>query len=365
MKIIELTGNHYEMGRQHAQQVRDLRPQILRAMRQRLTILETYGTDLQPYVAGLVSTWEEAARPTLEMLRGIAEGLELDWDPFFRYTIAPYLEDSIQRPTYGEGCTVWAASGSITRQGLPILAKNRDYRPEHQWLPCLARVQPAQGYRYLYATSAGSPAVFSSGMNEAGLAVADTRVTSRCVSPGVARYSAMMEILEHHSHVSSALDYLGQVPHLGDGTLTLIDRAGEMAVFEAGHPTHGIILPENDFVASTNHFRSPQLRGCWVDRSPPEVEGNSQNRYSRVVTALEEARGSVDAVWARTLMADHGSPQPTGTGNANGRYAICRHSEVDSRSITISTALFLPQERTLLFANGQPCQVPFQAWSVV
>ena len=121
----------------------------------------------QPYVTELATAWKEVARPTLEMLRGIAEGLELDWDPFFRYTIAPYLEDSIQRPVYGEGCTVWAASGSITRQGLPILAKNRDYRPEHQSLPCLARVQPARGYRYLYATSAGSPAVFSSGMNQA------------------------------------------------------------------------------------------------------------------------------------------------------------------------------------------------------
>jgi predicted choloylglycine hydrolase len=363
MKIIELTGSHYEMGRQHAQQVEDLYPRIVDALHHRLESLQRREAYLQRFVIELASAWNEIARPTLDMLRGIAEGLELDWDPFFRYTIAPYLADRIRQPAYGEGCTVWAASGSITRQGMPILAKNRDYRPEHQSLPCLARVEPARGYRYIYATSAGSPAVFSSGMNEAGLAVADTRVTSCIVGPGLARYSAMMEILEHHSHVSSALDYLSQVPHLGDGTLTLVDRAGDMAVFEAGYATYGVLFPENDSLVSTNHFRSSQLRDCWVDRYPPELRGNSQNRYGRMDTALGTARGRVDVAWAQMLMADHGDSKLTAAERS--RHAICRHSELDTRSMTISTALFLPRERTLLFADGQPCQAPFQAWSVI
>lgn len=196
-----------------------------------------------------------------------------------------------------------------------------------------------------------------------GLAVADTRVTPCGVGPGLARYSAMMEILEHYSDVASALDYLRQVPHLGDGTLTLIDQVGDMAVFEAGHATHSILLPEHDAVVSTNHFRSAQLRDCWVDRYPPELRGNSQNRYARVDTALQATRGRVDVAWAQALMADHADSQPTAADRS--RHAICRHSEIDTRSITISTAIFLPQERTLLFADGQPCQAPFQAWLVI
>jgi hypothetical protein len=32
---------------------------------------------------------------------------------------------------------------------------------------------------------------------------------------------------------------------------------------------------------------------------------------------------------------------------------------------TVSTALFLPQVRKLLFAAGQPCQVPLQQWPVI
>jgi len=363
MKVIQVEGCYYDMGQQHALQVQDLRPRIVKAIRQRLRTLEEYEVDLQPYTLELASAWEEVARPTLDMLRGIAERLNLKWENFFCYTIAPYLEARLQRPTYGEGCTVWAASHPITYRGLPILAKNRDYRPEHKFLPCLVRAHPRHGYRYLYVTSAGSPGVFSSGMNEAGLAVADTRVSSRAVGPGVARYSLMMEILEHHRHVASALDYLRQVPHIGDGTLTLIDRRGDMAVFEAGHAACSVLRPEQGFVVSTNHFCGPQLRDSWVDPSPPELQGNSQQRYARVVAALQADRGSVDTVWAQRLMADHGGPRPSVAERK--QLAICRHPRIDPQSTTVSTAVYLPQEHTSHFADGRPCQVPFQAWSLI
>jgi hypothetical protein len=66
MRIIELTGSHYEMGRQHAQQVEDLRPRILDALHHRLESLETYGTYLKPYIKELASAWNKLARPTLD-----------------------------------------------------------------------------------------------------------------------------------------------------------------------------------------------------------------------------------------------------------------------------------------------------------
>jgi isopenicillin-N N-acyltransferase-like protein len=359
MKVIQLAGDHYQMGRQQAQQVQNLRPEIVKTMQQRLGRLESYEADVQPHAAELADAWEEAARPTLEMLRGIAQGLELEWEAFFRYTIASYLEDRIQRPAHNEGCTTWAASGPVTRHEVPMLVKNRDYRPDHQPLQCLARAQPARGYRYTYVTSAGSPGVFSSGLNEAGLAVADTHVTSLDVGPGLARYSVMMEILEHHSNVESALDYLRRVPHIGDGTLVLIDRAGKMVIFETGHTAYGSVRPEQSFVVSTNHFVTQRLRHRWVDRNPPELRGNSLNRRAKVVTALQAARGEVDTVWAQELMSDHGD-SPLDVADRR-QYAICRHTDMDPQSATISMVLYLPQERTLLFADGQPCQAALQA----
>lgn len=355
MKVIELAGKHYQMGLQHAQQIRNLRPEIVKAMRQRLRVLEPYKADLQSDVKDLASVWEEVARTTLEMLRGIAKGLELEWEPFFFYTVASYLQDLLGNRAGHEGCTVWAATMSVAQQSAPILVKNRDYRPDHQLLQCLAYARPDRGYRYLYVTSAGSPAVFSSGMNEVGLAVADTHVSSLDIGPGMARYSVMMDLLEHHNNVVSALDYLRSVAHLGDGTLVVVDAVGDMVVFEAGHSALGIVWPEAGRVVSTNHFVTDSLRELWADRNLPELRGNSQNRYAKVDEMLEAARGRVNPGWAQRAMASHGGP----------RHAICRHAEVDPHSKTISTALYLPRGDTLFLANGQPCQDAFQVWHLI
>lgn len=352
MKVLELAGDHYTMGRQHAAQVADLKPQIVAAMQDRL---ESFARDgVQRYEAELLGVWEEAARSTLDMLHGIADGLELEWAPFFRYTVASYLEKRVTVSTQAEGCTVWAAADPMTRDGTPILVKNRDYRPEHQPLQCLARAHPEHGYRYAYVTSAGSPAVFSSGMNEAGLAVADTHVVSRDVGPGVARYSVEMELLERHDTVESALAYLNEVRHLGDGTLTLIDRTGAMAVVETGHTAIGVVRPEQGFVVSTNHFTTPALRDRWVDERSLVDRNDTQQRYARVTAALEAACSEVDGTWAQSLMAAHGTAQE----------AICCHPDSGENSATISTVIFLPADGIFHFANGQPCQAPFRAWSV-
>lgn len=350
MKILELAGDHYEMGRQHGHQVRDLRPQILQAMHQRLAKLERSQVATQSLAEELMAVWAGAARSTLDMLRGIAEALELEWEPFFRYTIASYLEDRNLSPAGSEGCTAWAAAGPVTRDSTPILAKNRDYQLNHLSLQCLARTRPAQGYRYACVTSAGSPGVFSSGVNEVGLAVADTHVASLDIGPGAARYSVGMELLEHHNSVQSALDYLRGAPHLGDGTLVLIDAAGDMAVFEMGHTHQGVVRPAGGFVVSTNHFVTAPLRNQWVDHSPMVLRGNSEGRHAKVTAALQGACGQVDAEWAQALMSSHGSPQE----------AVCRHTELDFRAATISTVLYLPRAGQLLFANGRPCQAEFQ-----
>lgn len=355
MKVIELAGTHYEMGRQHGQQVRELRPLILQAMHQRLARLEQSGVETRPLVAELTSVWEVAGLSTLEMLRGIADELDLDWQPFFHYTVASYLEDHSMKRSFAEGCTVWSATAPITQDGAPILAKNRDYQPAHLPLQCLARAKPAEGYRYACVTSAGSPAVFSSGMNEAGLAVADTHVSSLDVGPGLARYSVEMELLEHHDTVRSALDYLRTVPHLGDGTLVLADATGDMAVFETGHTHYGVVRSEDGFVVSTNHFVTTPLCDLWADRNPPALRGNSQSRHAKVTEALRTAEGRVDVHWAQALMASHGGPQK----------AICRHAGLHPRSATISTVIFVPGSGVLYFANGQPCRTDLRALDVL
>jgi isopenicillin-N N-acyltransferase-like protein len=355
LRILNLSGDAYSLGQQHGAQIANLRPHILRAMEIRLKALRQKESAVSGYMDEIARTWEIHTPDTLAMLRGMADSLSLVWDDYFAYTIASYLADRVKDQIHPEGCTTWAASGEMTRDGAPLLVKNRDYRPDHQSLQCLARIKPVHGTPYVCLTSAGSPGVFSSGMNAAGLAVADTYVASNDIGPGIARYSLMMHLLEQCNRVSEAVETLETVPHFGDGTVILADAHGDMAVFELAHSVQAVRHPEEGFLVSTNHFSAPQTSKRWVDTNPPRLQGNSQARRRHVEAALRGGRNQVDVPWAQTLMAEHG----------DDRSAICRHPEMEAHAITISTVIFLPRQNTIYVAGGLPCQTPFELHHMV
>ena len=351
MKTLSLQGDHYEMGWQHGQQVLDLRDRIVTTMEARLRLLaRRSGTEV--IVRELDKTWQDIAPSTLAMLRGMAEALAVPFPRLFGYAVASYLDDLRLGAASTEGCTVWAASGSATRNGSPILSKNRDYALEHLPLQALAYAAPRRGHRYLYVTSAGSPGVFSSGMNERGLAVADTHVPSRDIGPGLARYTLMMNLLEQHADVASALAFLRETPQMGSGNLVVADAAGSLAICENGYRHHGMIHPVEDALVATNHFASAELRGAYLE-ARAGTYADSLARQESVRAALKTAHGALDVEHAKALMARHANHGP----------AICRH-RVGEDSGTISNVIFLPAERRLLFCNGTPCQSTYTIHSL-
>ncbi len=347
MKVIRLQGNHYQMGYQHGREVLNLRPVVLETIERRLSLLPQAEQGLKQRAKELLEALESLDQPVMQMLRGIADALNVEFTLLFEYAMASYLEDWGASPTQQVAveCTVWAASDGATADGQPLLVKNRD-RPEQSDQQLIALAQPEHGYRYGYITSAGAPGVFSSGLNEAGLAVADARVRTVDVGPGLPSFSLMMHLLEEHATVSSALDYLTNASRLGGSNLVLADAGGNLAVFESGHHNCGVIKAENSFVVSTNHFVTPQLCSKWIEKEEPHLRGNSQRRYEVVREALQQAWGRIDVAWAQELMARHGGPLDS----------LCRHAELGGCSVTISTTILLPATRSFWACFGHPCQ---------
>jgi isopenicillin-N N-acyltransferase like protein len=350
IRVLNLSGEARDIGRQHGEQVADLRSQILTSIQIRLAELMKGDPDFSHHRKEITQIWEQHAPDTLEMLKGIAEALDLQWDEYFTYTIASYLNGCLKNTSRSEGCSTWAANGKITRDGAPILAKNRDYHPDHQPLQCLARIRPTRGNPFLCLTSAGSPGVFSSGINSAGLAVVDTFIPSTDIGPGIARYSLMMDLLQNFDTVREAINYLPTRPHFGDGSVTVLDTQGEMAVFEIAHSVQAVRQSDEGFIASTNHFSAPETRSLWMDREPAHLQGNSQGRRRMIEDALRAAKEQVDIRWSQALMGQHG----------DGLSAVCRHAELDPLSVTISCVILLPQQASMYVANGNPCQTPFE-----
>jgi isopenicillin-N N-acyltransferase-like protein len=291
---------------------------------------------------------------TVDFIRGQAQALAYEFEDLLRYDLVSYLRDELltRGAGGGGGCTSWAATGSATVDGRPILAKNRDYRLEHLPLQIVSHVEPAAGHSYVCVGSAGSPPVYCGGINEAGLAVADTHVVSSEMGPGLPDYALMMHLLENHKAVSSAVDYLRSVPRLGRNTMILADAQGELAVFESGHRGYGLFNIADGALVATNHPISPALRRHFVDLSPSVVKGNSFHRYDRASDALRASHGQIDAVFARRLMATHDGPLAS----------LCRHPMEGCDSATIAACVFVPAERTMLFCHGLPCQGAYESF---
>jgi isopenicillin-N N-acyltransferase-like protein len=386
---LSLQGDHYTQGRQHGHQAQSLRPQIAKAMADQVRRADEARREVRREPVerdGAAARFErllqetrellqELDAPLLDLIRGQAEALEFEFDTLLNYSLGSYLYDVVHadmahadmRVTCQshafEGCTTWAATGSTTVAGAdgtsgPLLAKNRDYRPEHLPLQVVIQVTPQRGYRYVCSGSAGSPGVFCAGINQAGLAVADTHVTSTDVGPGLPDYSLMMHLLEEHDCVSSALDYLRAVPRMGRNNLILADARGHLAIFEIGHHTYGLFEAHDGMLVNTNHFASPELRGCFVDTSEPQLKGNSFQRHEEVTRALEAALGKIDVPFGQRLMATHAGPLASicrhpGPGPHPGPG---RHLEEGRQASTISASIFLPARRAMLFCHGLPCQ---------
>lgn len=353
---LTLQGDHYTMGRQHGAQVKALRPLIDEAIRARLDEIDRHGSDAR--FETLVLETREALMAhcpaVVDLIRGQAESLDYAFEHLLRYDLVSYLRDDLlTRETAGaEACTTSASTGSATVDGLPILVKNRDYRLEHLPLQTVSTTEPVAGYRYVCVGSAGSPGVYCGGINEAGLAVADTHVSSTQIGAGLPDYALMMQLLEHQDTVSSAVDYLRSVPRLGRNHLILADAAGEVAVFESGHRSYGLFSTRDGTLVNTNHPVSPHLRRHFVDLSPPAVKGNTFRRYDKVWEALEAAHGKIDVAFAQGLMATHDGPLAS----------VCRHPMEGCDSATISASIFLPADRTMLFCHGLPCQGTYESF---
>ncbi|MGQ9715911.1 MAG: C45 family autoproteolytic acyltransferase/hydrolase [Anaerolineae bacterium] len=356
--VLSLKGTHREMGRAHAAQVTPLQEPLLSFLRSQWALLRGApgaGERLHP----LWEAWHQHAMPLVQMLEGMAEGLGLEPWALFQYVAAPYVLELAQYPDTGgpDECTVWSAAAWEGGGLQPVLCKNRDTHPQHVHLQVVVLAEPAGGYRYGYISSAGSPGVFSSGINEAGLAVADTRVRTPDQGPGLPRYGLMMEVLEHHDSVASALEYLQSAPHMGGGTLTLADASGHKATVEVAHSGARVVAHVQDlagWVVSTNHFVHPDLADRWVDPHPPHLRGSSLARRAEVERHLAQRGGALTVADMMALLGLHQGPLDS----------LCRHEEVDGDSRTVSGTVFLPAQRAFLFCHGYPCRGTFLRFEV-
>lgn len=352
--IVDLSGNHYEMGGQHGLKLLHYRSALLHLMRAYQEKVNTLlWEDMDETIETVREVLSNHSPETLDMISGIADSYEVSRQDLLSMMMGSYVEDRLALSStlkcQDSGCTTWGISIKKVQEDRVLLAKNRDYLVTHGPLQVLFRCSPEKGYKYLSVNSLGACNVFSSGMNIEGLAIADTRVPSIDVGPGLPRFSLMMHILEQFSSVREVIDYLKSVPRMGGGNLIFADAKGEVGKAEVGYEGLGLSQKNEGFLVSTNHFEDTLMKRKYRKREEAE-ERQSIERSGEVSKTLSNSEKEMDPNQAIDLMSFHGET-----------FAICNHGVRTEReeTATISSAIFLPVKRGFYYCEGFPCSMPF------
>jgi hypothetical protein len=327
-KLVVLEGDAYARGLGQARACPDAAPAVRAAVRSRLAEATTDTPDACAFLAAQREITARLAPEALAETAGIAEGFGLDADDVFVFLHLGCLADLAALPDERDGCTAFARAG--------VVAKNRDFRPEHAELQrVFAHRDPAWGGRsVLCLGSLGAPGAWSSGMNSDGLALADTQIPTAAHGPGMLRYVLMNRLLAGCANVAEAVALIRAVPHTGGGSLVLADASGAAAAVELRHGR--VEIEQGASVARTNHYTEAP------DRLAPV--GHSDARLATLRAALAETAEP------RAILARHG-PE-----------ALCRHAP--DPSPTLAGAVYDAARRTASIAFGPPCTAPWRVFAL-
>lgn len=287
-------------------------------------------------------TYNQAHAPlSLEEVQGIARGFNLAFDDLFTYLHLGTLRDlHNSAPSQMDGCSAWATLN--TDEG-PTVVKNRDFSGQHvdvQRLTIHTGPDLSAG-PMLCLGSLGAPGAYSSGMNAAGLAIADTQIGTNHHGVGVLRYFLMTELLRQCDSVEAALSWINRHHHAGGGSLILAD-AHTVAAVELG--TTAVAIERGETVFRTNHFISPALAETTLHRHGYGIDENSSRRFDYLSATLTGQSWSLASI--QQLMATHASGEQGAP--------ICQHPD-SSGSRTLSSVILQSQSRRAYYLAGNPC----------
>jgi predicted choloylglycine hydrolase len=342
--MIEISANGLAYDRGRAQQGAAPVETVRRATVARVEQARADGlidADAAGYLAAQRRFHETHDPESLQELRGVADAFGLAEADMLAHLHLGTLRDMKGGAALIDGCSAIAVGQGP--EG-PLVFKNRDFSGAHLGIQCVMRHSGpdiATG-QVLSLGSLGSLAAWSSGVNAAGLAVADTQVAVNRHRVGWLRYFLLPRLLARASTVAEALAMIRALPHAGGGTLVLADRSGATASVELS--ARGPAIAEGGLQWRTNHYTDPATRDETLGADGDRIAGNSHARLDHLARVLPGHDWT--CARARALMATH--PGPDGA-------PICQHGDGAEGAETISSVVYSCSLGEMEISEGTPC----------
>jgi hypothetical protein len=191
-------------------------------------------------------------------------------------------------PMKAGACTLFAAAGEAVYGGGTLVAKNRDWRPDHTQV--LKLVAPKAGHRYfgLFAEGNDEPGL-KAGINDQGLVVvaATSSIPTKARRAMPATRGLLTKLLAGSATVDEGLRHGDWF--VGPRYLLIADRTKVASIEIAPEGRYRIVATDRSVLSHTNHYVAPDL----ADHNPKKISPSSLERYRRVEELLGQ-KGQFD-----------------------------------------------------------------------
>lgn len=357
LKLIELAGTPYEMGRQHGQQLKDqvrslsqkrLRLALLRAKTAGATVSEERCRKL---AHEHLSCHEQYFPEAVQEWQGIADGAEISLEEVFFANALTDFQDVLWRIGREEvhGCTVFAVGHTETENEAAYIGQTWDMHASAEMFITVFHRRPNDGPESITLSTAGCLTLV--GINSAGIAVGNNNLRPIDARPG-AIYLALLHRALAQTDLDAAVQSITETHRASGHNYILADEHGNRVNVEATATQFEVDRLSEPRYVHTNHYLSERLRPL---EDPDMDRASTDYRLERLRQRFRsDSNGHLTPDRLQQLLADH---------DGGNELCICRHgTDEDARSCAFVVSD--PKNRCLYAMLGPPCQGQMQEFSL-
>jgi isopenicillin-N N-acyltransferase-like protein len=344
LKIVDVSGSHYEMGFQYGKAcpeisgMLDMTYQLFGGRNKTKSILGKFIPMYLPYI-------EKYAPEIVEEMKGMADGANVNFQDILFLNIT--YEISV--PSVMGGCTSFAATEEATANGELITGQNLDHIEPWKEYMILLKMKPADGPSILAVTAAGCLSLV--GINSAGISININLLrNNNSLEPAggvpthvILRKLFMSAILgETISTIATAegrspKNYL--VSNSQEGILDIETTTDDME----------IQFPERGMLTHANYFKTDRFKSTDI---APLLVPDAYIRSHKLFHLMERHYGNISVDIMKQLLQDH----------SNYPNSICRHPDqkatlpIAQMMKTLVSIINCPKEQKAYIAIGNPCE---------
>ena len=349
LKVIELTGNYYEIGKQHGEKLKIEIGEIIGLWKQNLE--NTYNVDAETFISNFykntnyLQAIEKWTPGFLREIRGISDGSGIDYETVFVYQLIDETWVAGNEITSMHKCTTIGAS---KHNGNPsMVAQNLDIPRFYHNYATLLKINNTETNITAYVlTVAGI--IGANGINNYGVGVDVNTITQlQHCTDGLPVDCVVRGILEQKSY-ADAVKFIKEIKH-ASGQNYLIGGIDEVGSYECSAGNVAQFTPYEDayFTYHTNHPLvnmdfDPELITLLQDRygHTPEQHIFPCSRFDVLENRVKYSDGDVDLdLIKQTLKSKEG----------NG-------ATINNSSTFGSTIMILKKNPELLILAGSPSE---------